>query len=276
MTSPKIQPIGVCRFSLLTTERGGFKDGPVSLEERAAYLFEERRMAVRMAWFTHVLMPSIRAQTDQDFIFVVLASSLMPQKWQDLLTETVKDCAAIRLDFVEPGLHFEVCNSAFHRHTSPDADIIAQFRLDDDDALARDYISRVRGDFHAYMAPLYQRFEKIGSDYTSGFILDADASKAELHHVHISTWTCGQTIYLPPHSAGSLFVRGHHELHKHMPTLTLNDSNMFLRGRNGTNDSGAKLPHNTRPWNLDALARRFDINLTHLQKALQAIPDKEQ
>lgn len=270
MAATKIQPIGVCRFSLVT--EGGFKRGPSSVEERAAYLFDDTRMAIRMAWFTHALMPSIRAQTDQDFIFVVLASSLMPQKWQDQLAEAVSGCPAIRLDFVDPGKHYEICNGAFDRYTEPDADVIAQFRLDDDDALARDYVQRVRADFDAYMAPLYQRFEMVSSDYTSGFILEADGREAQLYRTFASTWTCAQTLYLPPRSSKSLFVWGHHQLHCFMPTLTLNDKNMFLRGRHGTNDSDFKLPkHNTRPWDLGALQRRFDIELEPLQNALRAV-----
>lgn len=270
MTNPNIQPVGICRFSLLT--EGGFKHGPSSQEERAAYLFDEQRMALRMAWFTHALMPSIRAQTDQDFIFVVLASDLMPQKWRDQLAAAVKGCDAIRLDFVAPGKHHEICNNAIHRYTSPEADIVAQFRLDDDDALARDYISRVRSDFHNYLAGLYYKFQKISSDYTSGFILEADGNEAQLYQIHAMTWTCGQTVYLPPHSAKSLFIWPHHQLHKSMPTVTLNDSNMFLRGRHGTNDSEFKLPKfGIRPWDLGALQRRFCIKLDRLQEALRAI-----
>lgn len=266
----KIQPIGVCRFSLVT--EGGFKHQLSSPEDVAAHIFGDRRMGIRMAWFRHVLMPSIRAQTDQDFTFVVLASTVMPQKWQDQLLEAVSGCPAIRLDFVEPGKHWKICNAAFHRYTEPDTDIVAQFRLDDDDALERSYISRVRSDFKQFVAPLYQRFGKVSCDYTRGFILDADSSEARLYRTDSLALTCGQTVYLPPHSRDSLFTWGHHRLHCVMPTVTLNDGNMYLRGRHGTNDTSFRLPkQNIVDWDLSALERRFDIRLEQLQKGLSAV-----
>lgn len=267
----KIQPIGVCRFSLMTT--GGFKRGPASLDERRAFLFQESRLALRMAWFRHVVMPSIRAQSDQGFLFVVLASDLMPQKWQDELAETVADCPVVRLEFIAPGKHFQICNAPFSKYLHPDTDIVAQFRLDDDDAVAVNYIDRVRRDFETYLAPLYRQYGMVSGDYTSGFVLEADGTQANLHRVFASTWNCGQTVYLPAGSRQGLFGWGHHQLHCHMPTVTLHDGNMFLRGRHDTNDSAFRLPdHNSRPWELDALKRRFDIDLAALQDALRKLP----
>ena len=267
----KIQPIGVCRFSLVTT--GGFKRAPASLDERCAFLFQESRLALRMAWFRHVVMPSIRAQTDRDFVFVVLASELMPQKWRAELSEAVEDCSVVRLEFTPPGKHFEICNAPFSKYLRPDTDIVAQFRLDDDDAVAVNYIDRVRKDFETYLAPLYHGYGMVGSDYISGFVLEANGGQAHLHRVSAATWNCGQTVYLPAGSRQNLFGWGHHQLHCHMPTVTLHDDNMFLRGRHDTNDSAFKLPaHNSRPWDLGALKRRFDIDIGALQDALGKLP----
>lgn len=267
MTAKKIQAIGVCRFSLVT--EGGFRSGPWTLEERCAYLFDDSRLALRMAWFRHVLMPSIRAQTDQDFTFVVLASDLLPEKWQHELQAVVADCQVVRLAFVPPGKHFKICNAPFTTYLHPDTEVIAEFRVDDDDAVATDYVERVRTDFSTVLEPLYARYGMVASDYSSGFVLEADGTGARFHRVRASTWPCAQTVYLPADSRQHLFGWGHHQLHCHMPTVTMQDSNMFLRGRHEANDGAFPMPkHDSQPWDLGALQHRFDIDLPALQKAV--------
>lgn len=264
----RIQVIGVCRFSVLTI--GGFKTGPQSLEERAAFLFDEARLASRMAWFQHVVLPSIRAQGDRDFIFVVQASSLLPQIWRDRLSQAVEGIAEIQLEFLEPGPHFQLANGGFHRRIAPDAEVVAQFRLDDDDAIARDYVHRVRKDFREYLWPLFRRHRAVCGDYASGFVLEADGDVARLFQCYVTTWTPGQTVYLPPDVKNGLFSWGHHRLHSVMPTVTMSDSNMFLRGRHGRNDSTFRVPgQDTRDWGLGALERRFGIRIEDLQTALR-------
>ena len=53
--------------------------------DRAGMLFAPDRMEARFATFEHLTLASLKAQTDGDFTFVVLASSLMPETWQDRL-----------------------------------------------------------------------------------------------------------------------------------------------------------------------------------------------
>ena len=100
-----IQAIGVCRYSLLV--EGGFKAGPRDLRERAAILYDERRMAERLAWFTHVTLPSLLGQTDRRFRFAVLVSDAMPDRWLERLTEVVaaeEAAQGLRAYSIAPGV----------------------------------------------------------------------------------------------------------------------------------------------------------------------------
>lgn len=263
----KIQPIGICRYSLLVT--GGFQRGPASLEERAAYLFDDKRLARRFAWFSRVTLPSLAAQEDKDFRFVVLASTLLPARWKGKLARAVADVAGIELEFAAPGPHHTVCNDAIRRRIDPSAKVVAQFRLDDDDAVARDYITRVRTDFDDSLNPLFRRFGAVAGDHARGLILEADGRDAQLWQTHVTTWPCAQTVYFGPDSPRALFDYGHHRLHAVMPTVTMRDANMFLRGRHKGNDSDFPMPTlDTREWDMGALKRRFDISLKRLQTGL--------
>ena len=83
--------VGLCRFSLVGRGdwRATRKKSPAEIgtmaTDRAGMLFAPDRMEARFATFEHLTLASLKAQTDGDFTFVVLASSLMPEAWQDRL-----------------------------------------------------------------------------------------------------------------------------------------------------------------------------------------------
>lgn len=265
----QIQVLGLCRFSLLI--EGGYKRAPDDMEARAAFLFDPRRLAMRFAWFRNVTLPALRAQTEKDFRFVVLTSEALPEPWRSRLLEMVAAIPQIEVDFAAPGPHHRVANDALRRRFSPDADLIAQFRIDDDDAVARDYVERVHADFVDGLAPLHSRFGMVALDHVRGLILDADAHQARLFQTWMLNWNCAQTVYFPPDERRALFDFGHHRLHASMPTVTMGDSNMYVHGRHGTNDSQFDIPRfDTRPWDMGALQRRFDICIDALQADLRA------
>ena len=137
----------VTRFSLLRT--GGFahrtkfdlalsriqggqriarRFRPHSDEQIAAFLFSPRRMAERFDLFERVCIPSLRNQTDSAFRHVVVTSDLMPKRYMDRL----KAIDGIEVRAI--GKHDDILG--------PTTGITA--RLDDDDALGRDYVANVK------------------------------------------------------------------------------------------------------------------------------------
>ena len=83
--------VGLCRFSLVGRgdRRATRKKSPAEIgamvEDRAAFLFDPKWIEARLATFEHLTLASMKGPTDPDFTFVVLASSLMPETWQDRL-----------------------------------------------------------------------------------------------------------------------------------------------------------------------------------------------
>ena len=56
-----------------------------------------------------------------------------------------------------------------------------------------------------------------------------------------------------------------------MPTVTFSNGNMFVRGKNPSADSAFKLSeYDARPWDLEILKRRFNVDITALQNSLFA------
>src|SRR6056297_3319349 len=132
----KIQALGLCRFSYPSAP-GGFEDQDRSFDEVRARLYDPNRLALRFLWFEQVALPSMRAQTDPDFELVVLAGDRLPAVWRDRLEANARATPQIRPVFLEEGeVHRVACRIAMRAHRDPAADVVAEFRLDDDDAVA--------------------------------------------------------------------------------------------------------------------------------------------
>jgi hypothetical protein len=108
-------------------------------------LYNETRMARRFFLFENLTLPSLRAQTDRDFKIVIMSSDIMPERFKDRLRAITAQDGNVILDFstrrngafafrqhIEDSLGAGFYKTAVH------------FRLDDDDALASNYIARLR------------------------------------------------------------------------------------------------------------------------------------
>ncbi len=61
MGNLKVQAIGLCRFSYLGS--GGFKIAHDTLEDHRRYLYNPKRLDLRMIWFEQVFLPAWHQQT---------------------------------------------------------------------------------------------------------------------------------------------------------------------------------------------------------------------
>lgn len=143
--------VGICRFSFVG--RGDWKrfsgadDAalPALMEAQARDLFTPARLARRFRAFEAICLPSIAAQTDRDFRFLVLTSPLMPAPWLERLRACVAEVPMAEL-IVSDAAHVGaalVPRLAQIAAGTPGGSVV-QFRLDDDDALARDFIANLR------------------------------------------------------------------------------------------------------------------------------------
>lgn len=140
--------IGLCRFSFLG--RGDWRAwrgdrGPVEeawRQDLAARLYHPDRMEERFWTLENLLLPSLRAQTEQGFHLVILTSYAMPLTYRIRLKQLVAAVPQIHLevsgaDNVNDGL-FPALD-----YLRKGAEATVQFRIDDDDCLAIDYVERL-------------------------------------------------------------------------------------------------------------------------------------
>lgn len=268
--APKVQLLGLCRFSVPSL--GAFQTEHDTIEERRAMLYAPERLEHRLTWFRHVALPSLRAQTDPDFRLVLLLGEDFPEPWRGRLAELVADLPQVVTEYAPPGPHREICAEAMRRHVDPAADAVAQFRLDDDDAVAVDFVRRTREEA-APLMHLFLRDGLLALDWCRGVLLTEDGGKLTPTLRRAQLWTPALVILTKPMAARMVLDYPHHLVWRHMPVLSLQDEVMFLRGAHAGNDSviGQEKRPETLPadrWP-DLVQRRFGIDLPAFQTAIQ-------
>lgn len=269
-TAPRVQVLGLCRFSVPSL--GAFQVEHDSIDARRAMLYAPERLAHRFLWFSHVALPCIRAQTDPDFRLIVLLGEDFPEPWLTRMRDLVADVPQVVLDFAPPGPHREVCGDAMRRHVDPTADVLAQFRLDDDDGVAVDFVARIRADLTAAL-PIFGRSDLMALDYCRGVLLTEKDGDLIPTLRRASLWTPALVLLTRPMTPRMVLDYPHHLIWRHMPVLSMQDEVMFIRGAHGGNDSA--IGQERRPETLPLerwpglMQRRYGIDLQGFAAALK-------
>ena len=272
-TDKGIQILGLTRFSVPST--GAFQVEHESIEERRAYLYDPARLAQRFAWFEQVTLPGIAAQKDPGFKLVVLMGEDFPEPWRARMLAHVARIPQLVAHFAPPGHHRKICADAIFAHVDPGAEVVLQFRLDDDDAVAMDFTRRLRRDWRKFRAFHADRDGPIALDYTRGINLFAGRDgRIEIVPRREAFLGVAFAIATRPGDGHHVLGYMHHLIWQHMPTISLPDEIMWLRGAHGHNDSGA--PGRKPMFEADeatlrqVLRKRFRIDLPALRAALMS------
>jgi len=240
MRTAKLQVLGLCRWSY-PSQTGAFNNKGESLEALRAELYTPERMAVRLFFLEHLVLPSLRGQTDKDFTLLLMMGDSLPEPWRGQVLELIKDVDQVKPVFLPEGQnHMEACRVLMMEHRDQTADVVIEFRLDDDDAVARSFVERLRG-LYRQLRPIYKEHGRAAVDFCRGFLFrcEPDGSVNYLP-VEARLWTPALALYLPPDHKRSLINYPHMRTWRSMPVLSLNKSPMFVRGAHEGNDSAIK------------------------------------
>jgi hypothetical protein len=254
-----IQALGLCRFSYPTANNEGFT--------RKVDLYDTARLERRFRFFETICLPPLRAQTDPDFRLLVLVGAALPA-WAMARLAALVAALPQAVILVEPEgqPHVELCCRLLVAHRDPAADAVAEFRIDDDDAVAVNFIARLRNRARASRG-LWAGGQTVEIDFHSGFALISGAAPQVLA-VTVAHWTPAQAFVTRPDQPRTAFSDNHFTSWRRTACLSCPDPQMFIRSFHGDNDSGrtadniVKLANFAQPEDLDAtLARRFGIRL---------------
>ncbi len=270
-----MQVIGLCRFSYVGL--GGYKIMHDSLEERRAFLYSPKRLEERFRLFETICLPSVIGQMDQGFQLYVVVGECFPEIYLERLLALTEGLPNVAVSMQPPGQHrrqmIRVLNAAREDPSEP----CLQFRIDDDDAMAVNFIERLK-QAARNLEPVWQSYPLTTIDFNKGYIYSAGPNGLSIAPDREAYAALSLGVVVPGGSDRTIMHQGHHNLWKETPTLTFPDGDMYMRGHNGFNDSrskgrGKKVSLSpVTPEEVDHLKRTFNVDNAAVARAFSS-PD---
>lgn len=266
------QIIGVMRFSYPAKE--GFSVSQMPPEDLEAHLYDPERLKTRFSYLETITLPSLAGQSDMDFTLVILAGATMPQRFKSRLRRLEEVYPFVKCVFFPRMGALGAAKRAFRRGIAEGSTHVTGFRVDDDDALAIDYIEKTRSISDRVIAggladrPYIVAFSKgVYWDMNNGaqpFHEFREAQPLGLACAMITTSEVETCVYRYNHRRLACYV----------PTYMDPDDFMFLRTLHLHNDSGRKIPPHAVKMNADKglrmMENRFSLDV---QAAIALMPD---
>ncbi len=233
--------VGMIRFSIVLRESNFFP--PLSgqgYQKRKALIFDRARLQRRFQLFEDICLPSLAAQTDQNFNMMLITSRDLPDWAHDRLMGLVQDLPNFYVRAYRPLANIQrIFKRSVFEMLDPTAPITASFRLDDDDALASDYIARLR----THMEP-----EKAGKIVTFSHGHQLALSDGTLQ-VWDDTRDCGSAglalvqkgkVLSIPETVTIHCLGGHRKVGQFAPVINDKTDAMYVQTANGVNVTGRR------------------------------------
>lgn len=228
-----MQILGICRFSYPAI--GGFQVEHSRIEDRIEYLYKDEVLGFRLKTFELLTLPSIAHQSDKDFTFVILVGDTLPQYARARLEVLIKEMPFVTLVTLPSLPHREAALQAMAtvRDTSK---LSVQFRLDDDDAVGRDFVASLRKAAIGAI-PMLDQSNKVGIDFNQGYAVRFGENGLQAELVHRPFLTPALGILMRKSLNKTILHFPHHRFAELMPTLTFPNPPMYLRCFHDLNDS---------------------------------------
>ena len=223
-----------------------------------ALLFDPDRLIMRLGLLQSLPLPSLAAQTDQNFHLMILSSYAMPRWAQRSLAEA---CA----EALPKGRYTILPRRAgiAHRHLAqfiaaryPDHASVLQTVLDDDDGFSNDLIARMRDEM-AQLPPLNTPDDLRFVSFSRGYGLDLSSKDAEsyaLYHHRYPFINLGLAMAGARAGSNILQIR-HRKSPLNHPHRLVGGQPMFVRSVHEANDSRVEVTTKWRAvpdWRQDA------------------------
>ena len=259
----KNQIIGVMRFSY--PAKDGFARSLWPEEKLEAHLFDHDRMMMRFRYLEAITLPSLIGQTDKDFKLVILAGQSMQPRFKNRLREIGAQHDFIKCLFFPSMGGAGSSKRAFRRAIDEGTTHVTGFRIDDDDAVACDYIAKTRALADKVIAGgLADRPYAIA--FSKGVYWDLNDPDEPFHEFREpQPLGLACAMITTAEMETSIYRYNHRRLCCHVPTYMDPDDFMFMRTLHQTNDSGRKIPPHAVKLPADKglrlMEKRFSINV---------------
>jgi len=231
-----MQAIGLCRFSYPAL--GGFQIKHDTTEDRIAFLYAEARLEERFRLFEHIALPCLRAQTNENWEMIIVIGDSLPKVHADRLRDLVSAMPQITIQVHEPRPQREIMKEILNGARKDPSQPCLQFRYDDDDAVAVDFIARLR-EAADDCAGLNARHHVVGYDWSVGYAAQFSEQGVVAQQVQYKQYVAALGVHIRGGSKFTIMNFAHTKLDQFMPVVNFADSPMWIESHNGFNDSRA-------------------------------------
>lgn len=228
--------VGICRFSYPAL--GGFKRMHETVADREAYLYDAARMELRFRHFEALTLPSIRAQREARFTFLILVGDSLPGPYMERLRDVTADVPQIKIVTKPPLRHRLAAQQAIQEELSENKTESIQWRLDDDDAVSVNFTRSIRW-FAKHTSRMRRNWKNIAFEYNTGYSVTLSEDGIVAEELQSPFWACGLAVLFRPGDTKTVMNYAHHKLHTQMPTFINPHPHMYLRSKHDDNDSAA-------------------------------------
>ncbi|WP_299612690.1 putative rhamnosyl transferase [uncultured Tateyamaria sp.] len=267
-----MQIIGLCRFSYPAI--GGFQVGHDSVEDRMAYLWAHDRIEERFRLLETMALPCLRAQTDEDFDLLILIGDQFPKDHRDRLHDLTADLKQIQIIAEPPAPSRDTSKKLLNAARRDPSKPCLQFRHDDDDACAVDFIAKLRQAAKDAEA-LTRKNRTVAFDWNQGYVAEVGAEGIAASQTHRPFYVSALGMYIKGNSKATIHNFMHERIPQFMPCVTFSDQDMFVRTHNGFNDSRQK---KVKDWPVEPLTAdqvqlfrdRFAVDIDDVRRVFSA------
>lgn len=263
----KTKCIGVMRFSVLTPTY--YSERFDSLDAIAAHIFAPERMDLRFALFEKLVLPSLLRQSDDGFDLVVLTAAQLPSVHMERLRDLLDPVPHIHLMPVGTDKHYQLLKDAYNNIDPGDATHRILWRLDDDDAIDINYISRLKW-ICRNLHKMHPKTEPYAISFNRGFYLRRMAGENDVFDaVERAPLSAGTALLAPLDYPRNPYRYNHRALPQHYNMYSDISVPAFIRTIHGDNKSTPTqmgLTHEMTPEHIDAaLQSGFGVTLKELK-----------
>ena len=260
--------IGVMRFSVLTPTY--FSERFDSLDKIADHIFNPERMALRFHIFESLVLPSLITQTDRDFDLVVLTAERMPAEYKDRLASLIAAVPNLHLREVGTDNHYQLLKDGYDSIPLDGASHRLMFRLDDDDALDRNYVRRLKK-VASVLKGMHRREVLHVISFNRGFYVRMQEGGNEVFDsCERAPLSAGTALLASAKYPRNPYRYNHRQLAQYYNSYSDITVPSFIRtihGDNKSNPAQMGLTHQMRPKTMAAeLIKHFGIDLDVLRQ----------
>ena len=260
------QIIGLVRFSYIS--RTGFKQQSADADDRKALIYAPDRMERRFRLFEQLTLPSLLAQSDRDFQTIFLVGRGFPATALERLQALIKPLVGAHVVEQPPMPQYRAIRRGFDRLRDRDHTHLTSFRLDDDDAIDRDHIARLRR-WTGQLAGMLPADQPFVTGCNRGFFLKiTPQGNSIVDVVEQLPLGIGLALTAPMVSRENIYRRNHRALPQYYSTFGDAQVPAFIRTIHVDNDSRpycSGLSGRMNPEEVaQAIAAGFPFDIPHL------------